>query len=545
MAFSPFARFRNFTISNLKALLEVYPDLSKNVSWSEASEQIEPQLKGYKRTAYQQACQYGLEDRENDSFRIQSYLYTFDDENLKRYLDFWLKIYYAPNPYVHSDDEPILIFCELAKEILSRPELRIEYDDFFERRIGGGSDDILMNALKEYGAPLRYEKKDERHFFYVTPEDISDLKSQVAFIEEEYPIGDSHSKKEFFDRYSYSNFCKFYGIGDSPTPNTEKKDNSANPISGGVNVLFYGVPGSGKSYSVDGIIGNAHYERVVFHPDYTYSDFVGQIMPRLKRLDNGDEKLSYEFVPGPFTKALYAAEKNPAEMHYLVIEEINRGNAPAIFGDVFQLLDRDDNGCSKYAITNYDIAEKAYSDMEHEVRIPGNLTILATMNTSDQNVFTLDTAFQRRWDMRYVPNDIDKAEHADTKIQNSEVTWAGFANAINEALVNYNAELGNSEDKQLGAYFVRGEELSAEYFPQKVLKYLWDDAFRLDHDIVFKDGVKSIAEMLVEYQKPGDPIKRIMKAEVYNRMMDMSANNAAEARDESEVFDSKPVDEEE
>ena len=90
--------------------------------------------------------------------------------------------------------------------------------------------------------------------------------------------------------------------------------------SGGVNELYYGVPGSGKSFTVERIVKDSEYERVVFHPDYTYSDFVGQIMPRLKRNADGTEKLTYEFVPGPFTKALKAAVKNKDSMHYLVIE---------------------------------------------------------------------------------------------------------------------------------------------------------------------------------------------------------------------------------
>ena len=100
MSFSPFARFRNFTLDNLKALLDVYPDAARTMEWSEASNEIEQVSRGYKRTSYQQACQFGLEDRGDNRFRIQNYLFTFDDENLKRYLEFWIKTYYAPNPYV-------------------------------------------------------------------------------------------------------------------------------------------------------------------------------------------------------------------------------------------------------------------------------------------------------------------------------------------------------------------------------------------------------------------------------------------------------------
>lgn len=312
---------------------------------------------------------------------------------------------------------------------------------------------------------------------------------------------------------------------------------------GGVNELYYGVPGSGKSHTIDSIVENSEYERVVFHPDYTYSDFVGQIMPRLKRNADGTEKLTYEFVPGPFTKALKAAVDNEDSMHYLVIEEINRGNAPAIFGDVFQLLDRNEDGSGKYHITNFDIAREVYGDEAAEIRIPSNLSILATMNTSDQNVFTLDTAFQRRWNMKYIENNVAEAEHANEKIEYSDVTWGGFASAVNEEILEYNAELSSSEDKQLGAYFVTKAELTSDKFPEKALKYLWDDAFKLEREKIFRPEIKSVGDLVhsydVEIQNDRDPIKGVMRAEVYRKMMDMSASGPEEAIDESEIFEAE------
>lgn len=170
MAFSPFARFRNFTVENLKALLDVYPDQAEKMTWGEAGEEIENISKGYKRTSYQQACQFGLEDRGLENFRVQTYLYTFDDDYLNKYVEFWIKTYFAPNPYVNSDDEPMLIYCELAKEILANSDYRVDYYDFFNRKIGGKSDDILMNALKAYCKPLKYEKIGDKHYFYIEQE---------------------------------------------------------------------------------------------------------------------------------------------------------------------------------------------------------------------------------------------------------------------------------------------------------------------------------------------------------------------------------------
>lgn len=309
----------------------------------------------------------------------------------------------------------------------------------------------------------------------------------------------------------------------------------------GQNVLYYGVPGAGKSNTIDGIIHNDPYERVVFHPDYTYSDFVGQIMPRLKKDNDGVDKLTYEFVSGPFTKILKRAVKDESkQMHYLVIEEINRGNAPAIFGDLFQLLDRKADGSGKYGITNFDIAREVYDDEEQEIKMPNNLTILATMNTCDQNVFTLDTAFQRRWEMKYIKNDVFSALHAGDVIEGSNVTWGPFADVINKKILEYNSEMSGSEDKQLGAYFATKGDLTKDKFAEKVLKFLWDDAFKLDRNEIFRSDIKSIGELLEAYEKEAnsnrDPIKGVMDAEVYKRMMDMTARTIEEAIDESEIF---------
>lgn len=182
MAFSPFSRFRNFTLDNLKALLEVYPDEARTMEWSEAANEIEAVSPGYKRTSYQQACQLGLEDRGGNPFRIQSYLFTFDDSNLTRYLEFWLKTYFAPNPYVRSDDPPILIYCEMVKAILDAPGHEISYTDFFRARMGGGSEDILLNAVKNYGKPVRVKKEGGEYLLYLEENDIPKAQKEVSYI---------------------------------------------------------------------------------------------------------------------------------------------------------------------------------------------------------------------------------------------------------------------------------------------------------------------------------------------------------------------------
>lgn len=254
-------------------------------------------------------------------------------------------------------------------------------------------------------------------------------------------------------------------------------------------------------------------ERLVFHPDYTYSDFVGQILPNVS-----DGMVSYEFTPGPFTSIVKKAYTNPDEEYFLIIEEINRGNAPAIFGEVFQLLDRDLEGTSEYGITNVDVATIVYGSPNHKVRIPSNLSIIGTMNTSDQNVFTLDTAFQRRWNMRMIENTFEGHEYATATILDTDVTWQRFCEVINNEIVTKNIRMTSSEDKRLGTYFVRATDLEYHIeadnlelpekerikarllnnrFAEKVLKYLWDDAFKFSREDVFKNTIyKSLEEVV-------------------------------------------------
>ncbi|WP_199267360.1 McrB family protein [Streptococcus agalactiae] len=293
----------------------------------------------------------------------------------------------------------------------------------------------------------------------------------------------------------------------------------------GCNVLLYGVPGSGKSWTIEHEYCDDEdcMERLVFHPDYMYSDFVGQILPIVKKDEEGKEKVRYEFTPGPFTKILKKAYLNPSKSYYLIIEEINRGNAPAIFGEIFQLLDRQTEdsilykkGTSEYGITNDNIAFEVYGDTEKKVRIPANLSIIGTMNTSDQNVFTLDTAFQRRWIMRMIPNSFENHKFAEEKILDTEVSWQQFCEAINEEILRRN-NVTSSEDKRLGAYFVSADDLDFKKetdhanekekievihknarFAEKVLKYLWDDAFKFAHADTFDTRKYKSLEMVID-----------------------------------------------
>lgn len=514
---------------------------------SRALDIIEQRLTGYKRTAYQFACQLGLECRANE-FKIQNYLFTFDDENLMKYLNFWFKMYVCPNPYVQSKEAPISIFKALAEEILNSEQKKISFNSFCTKYFGEGkSSDILKNAIHAYGYPIVVNNDN----VYLPIDKIDELILILSKVNDTLPMRNNMDENEFFDRFSYEQFCKYYDIPYSTNlldnlknnlilePRDKYKVAEDGRLKGGINVLLYGVPGAGKSYTIEHEYcdDESRMDRLVFHPDYTYSDFVGQILPNVSE----EGSVSYKFTPGPFTSLLKRAYENPSVEYYLIIEEINRGNAPAIFGEVFQLLDRDENGTSEYGISNSDIAKVVYEDEDRKVRIPSNMSIIGTMNTSDQNVFTLDTAFQRRWNMRMIENDLNKVDSkfANHNILDTEVTWKQFNTAINNIILRKNVRLTSSEDKRLGAYFVRKsdlqfnpdekntdlpvkERLKAERensrFPEKVLKYLWDDAFKFSREDIFETSKYISLEDIVKKFNNSEGNERfaIFKEEIFN-----------------------------
>ena len=306
----------------------------------------------------------------------------------------------------------------------------------------------------------------------------------------------------------------------------------------GQNIILYGVPGSGKSWTIkhEYCDDDDKMERIVFHPDYTYSDFVGQILPKV----NEDSTISYEFTPGPFTNIVKKAYLNPEKEYFLIIEEVNRGNAPAIFGDIFQLLDRNKDGSSDYKITNDDVAKIVYGNKNKKVFIPSNMSIICTMNTSDQNVFTLDTAFQRRWNMKLIKNKFrdEKAEKtfAETKILDTDVTWERFFTSINKIILSKNIRMTSSEDKRLGTHFIgvedlkyiEGDEEQNSRFPEKVLKYLWDDAFKFTKEDIFDlDKVQSLEEVIEMFvsSTKNDRLK-VFKENIYNTLVKKNNENA-------------------
>ena len=263
-------------------------------------------------------------------------------------------------------------------------------------------------------------------------------------------------------------------------------------------IIYYGAPGTGKSHRIKKLLKEMNVPkenifRTTFHPDSDYSSFVGCYKPTMKPVDEKyrnvvgkDEEIAYSFVPQTFIKAYTQAYKKPNENVYLIIEEINRGNCAQIFGDLFQLLDRDDNGVSEYPI-KADSDLKMYLEGElgknhdgikdGELCLPSNLYIWATMNTSDQSLFPIDSAFKRRWDWEYEPIKYMNTDWV-IEIGDNKYSWTSFQHIINDKIF----EATSSEDKTLGDYFVKpcNNVISEKQFINKVLFYLWND--------VCKDG---------------------------------------------------------
>lgn len=278
--------------------------------------------------------------------------------------------------------------------------------------------------------------------------------------------------------------------------------------------ICYGAPGTGKSHSVKCETkeweAKGRVVRTTFHPDSDYSTFVGAYKPTTESVQRYDitnkpmitedgtpvmeQIITYEFVEQAFLQAYIDAWRNRNEPEFLIIEEINRGNCAQIFGDLFQLLDRGDNGYSEYAIrADKDLQKhlsKAFKDVEiedypnvktgKELLLPNNLYIRATMNTSDQSLFPIDSAFKRRWDWKYVPiakgNDNGVELNWIIEVGDDKYDWWTFVKTINEHVFGTTY----SEDKQLGFFFCKAKNniISAETFVSKVIFYLWNDVFK-------------------------------------------------------------------
>ena len=311
--------------------------------------------------------------------------------------------------------------------------------------------------------------------------------------------------------------------------------------------IFYGAPGTGKSHRIKEIIQEnkkiidekEQVIRTTFHPDSDYSTFVGCYKPIMKSVpqtyvvegkekpvidmatgkQSEKEEIVYNYTPQAFVQAYTKAWANPGKPIIHVIEEINRGNCAQIFGDIFQLLDRGDDGVSDYEIKPDKALEnflKGYfagkNDVPEDIRngeimkLPANLYIWATMNTSDQSLFPIDSAFKRRWEWKYLPINNHEDKNYKIEIGSTKYDWWGFLSKINEVIGNTTS----SDDKKLGYFFAKANEtgiVTAEQFVGKVLFYLWNDVFKnygFDNQI-FDKGDKKKFDFSDFFKQDGSP----------------------------------------
>lgn len=296
----------------------------------------------------------------------------------------------------------------------------------------------------------------------------------------------------------------------------------------GLQQIYYGAPGTGKSKTIKDLTFGESVIRTTFHPDSDYASFVGTYKPITEEVVlrdcNGkkvidddtkevvkEERIAYKFIPQAFLEAYVEAWKKlgSSKKQYLIIEEINRGNCAQIFGDLFQLLDRNEYGFSDYPIvadkdmqkylekefagweiTNKDEINQLYGEANivnlimkgERLVLPSNLYIWATMNTSDQSLFPIDSAFKRRWDWKYVPIREGRDKETNAPLNwyintgDKQYKWWSFISKVNELI----GSLTNSEDKKLGYFFCKAKdgEIDADLFVSKVIFYLWNDVFK-------------------------------------------------------------------
>ena len=303
---------------------------------------------------------------------------------------------------------------------------------------------------------------------------------------------------------------------------------SSLPKAAGLQQIYYGAPGTGKSKAIKDLTFGEDVIRTTFHPDSDYASFVGTYKPITEEVVLRDcygkkviddetkevvkeERIAYKFIPQAFLEAYVKAWKKlgSGKKQYLIIEEINRGNCAQIFGDLFQLLDRNEYGFSDYPIvadkdmqkylerefegweiTNKDKINQLYGEANmvslimkgERLVLPSNLYIWATMNTSDQSLFPIDSAFKRRWDWKYVPIREGRDKETNAKLNwyintgDRQYDWWSFVSQINKLI----GSLTNSEDKKLGYFFCKAKngEIDADLFVSKVIFYLWNDVFK-------------------------------------------------------------------
>ena len=377
-----------------------------------------------------------------------------------------------------------------------------------------------INELRDYGESTIFYKEYKRDALPSEDNLQKDLKMMVDVYKnylDSKKIGDGSGAEKVIPKTEADSSTK--QVVSDKFMSLQKNDGSFSQIQ----CILFGAPGTGKSFAIDDPKGKYKLKtfdrervfRTTFHPDYDYAQFVGAYKPKK---DDKDEKITYAFVPQVFAKAYVTAWKlyfsagnaSTAENQvYLVIEEINRGNCAQIFGDIFQLLDRvsegPDKGFSRYSIdADFDFAEWLGKNGigGGKLKLPPNLNILATMNTSDQSLFPMDSAFKRRFDWEYVPIRYEAEKDKDGKKKDENwkadefwvdvdekytFNWLHFLKKVNADIY----KVTESEDKQMGEFFIKSkrvdQKITYQEFRSKVLFYLWDSVYKdeVDRKVLF------------------------------------------------------------
>lgn len=452
------------------------------------------------RTPYQLACQLGLYYESEEGYFFPRFDHDITTEEAEIYLFHWLPRYYIPNPYIskkgfNNIECPTFFLRTLYEYVREHPNC--DYHDaclacFKEE--AKNNDDIIRNYINNYSRILTFSPQGKLN--------VTDINPLTVFT-----TMDRTDRKSFFDIFN------------------NNIENIMHPIDESLQQIYYGAPGTGKSFAINRFCAQYENYRTTFHPDTDYAAFVGSYKPITVRVpvygiqgtklrdEEGktilEDRIVYRYIFQSFLKAYIAAwreqQNEEPKPVFLIIEEINRGNCAQIFGDIFQLLDRNEAGFSDYPIVadddlaqelkrvlgdfkivnaeNINALYKGGKDVVAQVKsgshllLPNNLYIWATMNTSDQSLFPIDSAFKRRWDWKYIKIKDAEKGYRITFSNGHQYDWWQFISAINAEIEGGEIQ---QEDKKLGYFFAKtcDGKISAETFVSKVLFYLYNDVFK-------------------------------------------------------------------
>ena len=523
-------------------------------------------------------------------FDLLSYLYNVREEFIYPNQDYINKKFL---PSIYSDllyktnslKEDIFIFKAFAEKDGDNSRAYIQFGSSLDTKVYSNFIDICLSGVTDMEFNIIYDVESKNKYVNIKPKyNMTPSIDRLNQILESTSV--SEEDKLFYFIFKYGNYIKEFGGVSIFNSNTIYQSNK-NRIDAAYNVfvmlnkeninigfeypdamiilssylknrcdkplqqIYYGAPGTGKSFTIDNLTDDENSVRTTFHPDTDYASFVGAYKPTMKDMPlsafvgkevhraqpqdghpGTEQRIVYKYVPQAFLKAYVAAWSKLDTPYYLIVEEINRGNCAQIFGDLFQLLDRNNSGSSSYAINaDEDIAkflredENGFASLSQEQRdaiaayefvkdngekraiggkildgtlllLPHNLHIWATMNTSDQSLFPIDSAFKRRWNWKYVPidtNPLDKRTQQPLnwkfEVAGNLYSWGKFLEKINPEIYS----ITESSDKQMGYFFAKADPatgiISEDVFLNKVLFYLWTDVFK-DYDVsseIFKN----------------------------------------------------------